>query len=155
MNNGVCLEAFNSFSCTCLPGFTGPTCALSINYCASFPCYTGTCVNNATMGTYTCECPTGFYGQNCQNSTNSCTSSPCYNGGSCYQLAAGGYTCVCDNGYTGINCKDTIDYCNSNPCKNNAVCVSALANLVCVCPFGVTGQFCDICNFTSEPYMLF
>lgn len=145
LNSGVCLEQFNSFTCTCLPGYTGPTCGLSINYCASFPCYTGTCVNNATFGTYSCTCPVGFSGVNCQNAVNSCTSSPCQNSGTCFQLAAGGYKCVCNEDYTGTYCEQIVDYCTLIQCNNGATCVNSLGNFICVCPFGYNGTYCDNC----------
>lgn len=64
-NGGTCVDGINTFTCVCLPGFTGSYCEHNINECDSKPCLNGgTCQDS--YGTYKCTCPQGYTGLNCQ-----------------------------------------------------------------------------------------
>ena len=47
-NGGTCTNSPNSFQCTCITGFTGPTCNES-DECASSPCLRGECKVSSCM----------------------------------------------------------------------------------------------------------
>lgn len=65
LNNGVCIDGVNQYSCRCAPGYTGSNCQYHINPCDSNPCMNGaTCFNRDTS--YTCFCPYGFTGPRCE-----------------------------------------------------------------------------------------
>lgn len=64
-NGGTCVDGINTFTCLCLPGFTGSYCQHDINECDSKPCLNGgTCQDS--YGAYKCTCPHGYTGLNCQ-----------------------------------------------------------------------------------------
>jgi len=65
MNNGVCHDGLNSFSCSCQSGYSGVTCQTDINECESNPCMNnGICSDG--IGSFTCSCQDGTSGINCQ-----------------------------------------------------------------------------------------
>ena len=64
-NGGTCLDGVNSFSCLCLPGYTGAHCQHQADPCLSRPCLHGG-VCTATYPGFSCACPEGFTGTNCQ-----------------------------------------------------------------------------------------
>lgn len=62
---GACADLVGPATCTCNPGFTGPTCAQNIDDCAANPCQNGgTCVDG--VASYTCQCANGHAGPNCE-----------------------------------------------------------------------------------------
>lgn len=72
LNGGSCIDDVNSFHCSCLPGFTGPHCAVEINECQSSPCENGgTCTDY--VNSYTCTCRPGFTGIHCETNIPDCT----------------------------------------------------------------------------------
>lgn len=72
LSGGSCMDGVNSFHCSCLPGFTGPRCALEINECQSSPCKNGgTCTDY--VNSYTCTCRPGFTGIHCETNIPDCT----------------------------------------------------------------------------------
>jgi Laminin G domain/EGF-like domain len=62
MNNGTCVDTWNSFMCECVNGFNGTTCEQNIDDCtAGSKCYNGaTCVDG--IASYSCQCPPGYTG---------------------------------------------------------------------------------------------
>eukprot|EP00118_Oscarella_pearsei_P006772 m.31271 g.31271 ORF g.31271 m.31271 type:complete len:2547 (+) comp31469_c0_seq1:266-7906(+) len=100
-NGGTCKDGVNSYSCSCVAGFTGPSCQT----CLDVICKNGgTC---AVMdGLLTCECPASFSGVHCEIPVCGCE-----NGGTCLSTAS----CACPEGYTGQRC-DVKTPCHPNPC---------------------------------------
>ncbi|XP_072028751.1 uncharacterized protein [Amphiura filiformis] len=103
-NGGLCNDGINTYTCTCLPGFTGINCYTNINDCQPNPCKNGgVCAYG--VNTYTCQCPTGFTGTHCESAVSNCDPvNPCQNGGECITQIEGNYTCVCLAGFTGTHC---------------------------------------------------
>ncbi len=52
----------NGFSCSCIPGYTGPTCASDIDECAESPCTNGGLCQDR-LNDYDCSCQPGFEGE--------------------------------------------------------------------------------------------
>ncbi len=52
----------NGFSCSCIPGYTGPTCANDIDECAESPCTNGGLCQDR-LNDYDCSCQPGFEGE--------------------------------------------------------------------------------------------
>jgi hypothetical protein len=64
-NGATCVDGVNSYTCSCVPGYTGVLCQTDINECASAPCQNrGTCSDR--VNGYTCTCPANAVGTNCQ-----------------------------------------------------------------------------------------
>jgi hypothetical protein len=82
---------------------------------------------------------------------NSCLIGPCQNGAQCrdiiQQNGTFSYDCECVPGYAGRMCETRLEaICTSDPCQSGT-CVdrfdSSGATFVCVCPEGISGQFCQ------------
>ncbi|XP_068597166.1 delta-like protein D [Brachionichthys hirsutus] len=130
-----------SYTCSCLPGYTGASCEIQVSECSGSPCRNGgSCTDNDNG--YACSCPPGFYGNNCALSANSCADGPCFNG-HCADNPEGGYFCQCPMGYAGFNCEKKIDHCSSDPCRNGAECVDLVNSYLCQCPEGFSGPVCE------------
>lgn len=80
-------------------GFSGSTCEIDINECASNPCHYGVCKDG--VASFTCACRPGYAGRLCEININECLSQPCRNGGTCLDRE-NSYTCSCPKGTTGI-----------------------------------------------------
>ncbi|CAG5121701.1 unnamed protein product, partial [Candidula unifasciata] len=96
LNAGTCTVLSyltSSYSCQCLPGYTGNNCEL-VDECASSPCQNGACVDS--IGSFRCQCFPGFTGTLCELA-NRCFSGSCLNGGEC-RVANGQATCTCQKG---------------------------------------------------------
>ncbi|CAH1783128.1 unnamed protein product, partial [Owenia fusiformis] len=80
LNGGVCVQDGTSFTCDCLPGYTGVNCEFDISACSSAPCKNDAqCVDVLDPVTgepdFVCECISPFSGKDC--STNLCTDFEC------------------------------------------------------------------------------
>lgn len=128
LNGGSCTRFNESFVCACIPGFSGDTCQVNVNECASAPCQVGQACVDQVNG-YTCV-------------LDRCSSQPCANGGTCVD-GLGGYTCTCASGYSGTLCQTEVDECASSPCLNNGTCVDGVGSFTCVCPPGNLLPFCS------------
>jgi Notch 4 len=107
MNFGVCLDSPGTFSCVCVPGYTGNNYFLlamrNFNYSNSIgkscetifspcqalqPCLSDAkCLddfeNSSSSGGFHCECPPGRNGTQCEETNNPCSQVNCQNGGTC------------------------------------------------------------------------
>ena len=64
-NNATCHDLTNTFSCTCVAGFTGPTCGTDIEDCTFDPCKNGSTCTDLVDG-FSCDCAAGFTGDTCE-----------------------------------------------------------------------------------------
>nr|XP_020459274.1 delta-like protein 4 [Monopterus albus] len=146
VNGATCMNTGQgSYTCTCLPGFTGVNCELEMQECDSSPCRNGGICTNLEKG-YKCECPQGFEGSHCEHSLLTCADSPCFHSGECREKDNGrSYICECPHSYTGLNCEKRVDKCTSLPCANGGLCLITPGGLrMCSCRAGFTGQRCEI-----------
>ncbi|CAH1800919.1 unnamed protein product [Owenia fusiformis] len=65
LNGGVCIDAFNDFSCICPPGSTGKNCEL--HDCVSHKCINGGTCQPTVNGPYQCICGRQYSGEHCQS----------------------------------------------------------------------------------------
>ena len=65
LNGGTCVDGINSYTCSCVAGYTGSNCQHRINPCDSVPCLNGATCSNVD-GSYDCHCPFGFTGPRCE-----------------------------------------------------------------------------------------
>ncbi|XP_034035125.1 sushi, nidogen and EGF-like domain-containing protein 1 [Thalassophryne amazonica] len=145
LNGGQCIDdcitGNPSFTCSCLAGFTGRTCQIDVNECASYPCQNGgTCKDQ--INSFICQCPSGYTGIRCETDIDECNDRPCLNNGLCVQ-SSGSFSCVCDPGFTGVHCETDINECESQPCLNGGECIHQVTNFTCICPAPFTGALCE------------
>ncbi|XP_043919018.1 agrin isoform X3 [Protopterus annectens] len=66
-NGGIChFKEAEMFSCKCVNGFSGPTCADEHNPCDPSPCHSSATCLVLPEGGYKCECPMGREGKFCE-----------------------------------------------------------------------------------------
>ena len=87
--------------CTCLPGYTGPTCTEDVNECETENiCNNGICQN--TPGSFQCYCKPGYSGSLCNHEFDECLSNPCLVGFHLFWLSCNIYntltTALCSTG---------------------------------------------------------
>ncbi|KAK7925846.1 hypothetical protein WMY93_008156 [Mugilogobius chulae] len=145
VNGATCMNSGQgSYTCTCLPGYTGKDCELLMQECDSAPCRNGGLCTNLEQG-YECSCPPGFEGSHCETSLLTCADSPCFHGGRCSERDGGrSYRCDCPRGYTGLNCEKKVDKCTSLPCANGGQCLIHNGVSMCSCRAGFVGVRCEI-----------
>ncbi|XP_073818444.1 protein serrate isoform X2 [Musca autumnalis] len=146
VNARQCINLPGSFSCVCLEGWGGPTCATDFDDCV------GQCKNGATcrdlVNDYRCLCATGFTGRDCESDIDECANSPCRNGGECVDMI-GKFNCICPLGYSGTLCEEANDHCTPSPCLEGR-CLNTPGSYYCHCPPGRAGKHCEqirpLCN---------
>ncbi|CAD6995086.1 unnamed protein product [Ceratitis capitata] len=148
INAQQCVNLPGSFSCVCLEGWGGPTCAQNIDDCV------GQCKNGATcidlVNDYHCACATGFTGRDCETDIDECANSPCRNGGECVDLI-GKFKCICPLGYSGSLCEEAKDHCTPSPCLQGR-CLNTPGSYYCHCPPDRAGKHCEqIRPLCSQP----
>ncbi|XP_049304879.1 protein serrate [Bactrocera dorsalis] len=148
INAQQCVNLPGSFSCVCLEGWGGPTCAQNLDDCV------GQCKNGATcidlVNDYHCACATGFTGRDCETDIDECANSPCRNGGECVDLI-GKFKCICPLGYSGSLCEEAKDHCTPSPCLQGR-CLNTPGSYYCHCPPDRAGKHCEqIRPLCSQP----
>lgn len=100
MNNATCMAGnYSTYTCLCIPGWTGVHCEMDINECQSTPCgNNGNCTDQ--LNNFTCNCQPGFTGRTCDVDIDDCRNDTCFNHGVCEDLP-NDYKCLCPAGYTG------------------------------------------------------
>ncbi|KAJ8978001.1 hypothetical protein NQ317_004546 [Molorchus minor] len=152
MRHGTCVSGQNSYTCVCLPRYTGKNCEIDLgNPCEKTP---PVCKNSGTckaepVGDFTCVCATGFTGKRCEHELKVhplCSHNPCLNGGSCdYDFEEDQVECHCKSGFAGQNCEINIDECTPNPCLSGGVCTDGFNNFTCDCSHtGYKGRICEV-----------
>ncbi|CAM2107537.1 unnamed protein product [Caretta caretta] len=133
--NSYCNDDWDSFSCSCDPGYYGDSCA---HVCALNPCeHQATCTRtpSAPHG-YICECPPGYFGPYCENKIDQ----PCPRGWWGHPTCS---PCNCDvsKGFD-PDCNKTSGECR---CRENHYCPLASDScLLCDCyPTGSLARLCD------------
>ena len=155
----------DAFLCICTNGWTGPSCLIDVDECASNPCDNGGICRHSDQGVAPmlspCEMVDGMADGGCGG--NVCVPS----------VPHDAYLCSCRPGFTGVNCETDFDECGSVPCKHGARCIDsshcALSHdncslvgmlaidcgyscaprpsanqFVCLCPGGWAGVTCDL-----------
>ena len=135
-----------SGACTCKTGYSGTTCAVNNDDCASDPCkHKGTCIDKVNR--YECSCTgTGYYGTHCETLVDECKGNSCENNGTCVD-GLGAFTCTCEEGFDGVFCES---YCPDGKygpkcalscnCKKEGVCHARTGK--CACSPGWSGSDC-------------
>ncbi|XP_017558317.2 protein crumbs homolog 2b [Pygocentrus nattereri] len=144
LNNGVCVDLFNHYSCDCAPGWGGEHCQDDIDECVSGPCTHGTCRD--LLGQFHCECAKGYQGPHCDEDVNECQEQPCEHGGSCMNTV-GGFNCTCPPDYRGPRCQWSYPplQCEVDvQCTNGGVCMDGLWGANCTCKPGYIGEKCEV-----------
>ncbi|XP_060527208.1 protein crumbs [Cylas formicarius] len=152
MRHGTCLSGQNTYTCACLPRYTGKNCEIDLgNPCDKRPplCRNGATCSSDAAGDYLCTCAPGFTGRRCESEIKihpKCKINPCLNGGSCdIDPDTDAIYCLCRPGFSGPHCDVNVDECTPNPCFNGGACVDALNNFTCDCNHtGYRGRMCDI-----------
>lgn len=121
LNQGVCVDEVNKFTCSCAAGFTG------WNLLQNVPFFLGYFHSQTRILSSRYRwCVTSFRrlpaaGSRCELEINECLSNPCVNGGAC-EDQTGGYVCNCPVGFSGDHCEVDVDECYSAPCLNGGHC---------------------------------
>ncbi|TFK00729.1 izumo sperm-egg fusion protein 3 [Platysternon megacephalum] len=154
--NSYCNDDWDSFSCSCDPGYYGDSCA---HVCALNPCeHQATCTRkpSAPHG-YTCECPPSYFGPYCENKIDQ----PCPRGwwghpmcGPCNCDVSKGFDPDCNKTSGECHCRenhyhplasDSCLLCDCYPTGSLArLCDPETGQ--CQCKPGVIGRRCDRCD---------
>uniref|UniRef100_A0A3Q3SP49 Crumbs cell polarity complex component 2 n=1 Tax=Mastacembelus armatus TaxID=205130 RepID=A0A3Q3SP49_9TELE len=144
LNEGVCLDQFYEFNCSCSSGWEGALCEKEINECSSGPCVYGSCKD--LLADYQCDCEPGYTGKNCQEEVDNCLEFSCLNGGTCME-AVETHTCLLQTFlflYNYFGWRFPPVSCDANThCLNGGVCIGSDSGGNCTCKPGYTGARCE------------
>ncbi|WAR25836.1 CO6A4-like protein [Mya arenaria] len=127
LNGATCVDGVNSFTCTCVAGFTGVTCEES-KYCSlQISIRTTQMTDNIVLF----------------SDIDDCVGNPCLNGGTCVD-GVNSFSCTCAAGFTGAICNGP--FCMPNPCQNGGSCSENGNGFTCACTVGFGGSTCALCN---------
>ncbi|XP_058860276.1 cadherin EGF LAG seven-pass G-type receptor 2-like isoform X2 [Acipenser ruthenus] len=154
--NSYCNDDWDSFSCSCDPGYYGEDCK---DVCALNPCeHQSVCTRKPSSSHgYTCDCTSSFFGQYCENKNDQ----PCPKGwwghpmcGPCNCDTSKGFDPDCNKTTGECRCKenhyqpaegDTCFPCDCYPTGSlSRTCDTETGQ--CRCKPGVIGQQCDRCD---------
>ncbi|KAJ8920527.1 hypothetical protein NQ315_005396, partial [Exocentrus adspersus] len=152
MRHGTCLSGKKTYTCACLPRYTGKNCEIDLgNPCDRKP---AVCKNSATcipdaVGDFSCTCPPGFTGKLCDHELKlhpKCKSNMCSNGATCdVNPDTESIECHCKSGYSGPTCEIDTNECDPNPCLNGGYCTDEFNNFTCDCAqTGYKGRTCNV-----------
>nr|XP_022325864.1 uncharacterized protein LOC111125916 isoform X1 [Crassostrea virginica] len=154
-NGGQCRDHNGGYQCFCpsYTGFTGTSCTVPREPCASAPCKNGgSCVAGGVIR-HKCICPPGFTGGDCAVDIDECTSNPCVNGGTCVDRV-NGFNCSCREGYSGDFCQIRLReaVCSPQVCEGGMCVDEYPANkALCICGGGyrLNDTRCELVNYCS------
>ncbi|XP_062834481.1 cadherin EGF LAG seven-pass G-type receptor 2 isoform X1 [Anolis carolinensis] len=154
--NSYCNDDWDSYSCSCDPGYYGDNCA---NVCSLNPCeHQAVCARKPSSSHgYTCECPENYFGPYCENKL----AQPCPRGwwghpicGPCNCDVSKGFDPDCNKTNGECHCKDNhyrplgsamCLLCDCYPTGSlSRTCESETG--LCSCKPGVIGRRCDRCD---------
>uniref|UniRef100_A0A8C9TNS2 Cadherin, EGF LAG seven-pass G-type receptor 2 n=1 Tax=Scleropages formosus TaxID=113540 RepID=A0A8C9TNS2_SCLFO len=154
--NSYCSDDWDSYSCSCDPGYYGNSCT---DVCSLNPCeHQSACTRRPSSSHgYTCDCPGGYFGQYCENRMDL----PCPRGwwghdtcGPCSCPTDRGFDADCNKTSGACRCKDNhyraADGDSCLPC--DCYPVGSLSRACepdsgqCRCKAGVMGRRCDRCD---------
>jgi hypothetical protein len=142
-NGGTCHPKLNGYTCQCTERFSGDLCQAKTSY----ECLYNNCKHNSkcvpTDNGYKCECDPLHEGMYCQHKKDKCNGLPPCQYGYCVDG-------VCE-------CDPKILFCKKNSkcasgqlkCLNGGTCADVIEGdnstlkSVCLCPSGLTGEFCE------------
>ncbi|XP_043932407.1 cadherin EGF LAG seven-pass G-type receptor 2 isoform X2 [Protopterus annectens] len=154
--NSYCNDDWDSYSCSCDPGYYGDSCQ---DVCSLDPCeHQSTCSRKPSSSHgYTCECPENYFGQYCENKIDQ----PCPRAwwghpmcGPCNCDTSKGFDSDCNKTNGACRCKenhyrpqesDTCYPCDCYP-KGSASRTCDTETGQCQCKPGVIGRQCDRCD---------
>ncbi|XP_062467113.1 sushi, nidogen and EGF-like domain-containing protein 1 isoform X4 [Pezoporus occidentalis] len=170
-NGGTCFHYIGKYKCDCPPGYAGRHCETVPSPCFLSPCENGATCEDLGEG-YACTCPMGYIGKHCQTVVDCGTPSEVKHAQVSFNSTKVGSVAEyqCELGYTlsqhnhprvchspGVwsdppECNE-INECQSQPCLNGGQCKDRIAEFLCLCEPGYTGQHCesDTDECQSEP----
>ncbi|XP_059925916.1 cadherin EGF LAG seven-pass G-type receptor 2 [Gadus macrocephalus] len=133
--HSYCSDDWDSYSCTCSPGYYGSACTEA---CALNPCeHESSCARKpGSLRGYSCDCPSHYFGEYCEKKTDL----PCPRGWWGHKTC-GPCSCLTDKGFDS-DCNKTSGECR---CKDNHYRPEGSEScLLCDCyPIGSFSRACD------------
>lgn len=140
VNGATCMNTGQgSYTCTCLPGFTGVNCELEMQECDSNPCRNG---GLCTVSWKQVHLNIQYFLAGSQTSGGQTNSSSFFTPP---QNLESGYMCTCPPGFEGSHCEHSLLTCADSPCFHSGKCWEKDngRSYMCECPRGYTGLNCE------------